>query len=111
MNAETVLALNRNPDYCVYGAGQSKSTKNPEAAENKFNELSLQERSKIQQETLMNVGGRSGSTGLKGKKGVPLTVVKRCLFLHPPVAIQTHHIENYLICGISFMQQNHCYQS
>lgn len=70
---ETILALNRNPDYCVYAAGQAKSTTSPEAAENKFNELSLQERSKIQQETLMNVGGRSSSGSLRGQKASDIT--------------------------------------
>ncbi|GMH41906.1 hypothetical protein BSKO_09816 [Bryopsis sp. KO-2023] len=63
---ETVLALNRNPEYCVYGAGQVKSTNDPEAAEQKFNELSLKERMKIQQETLSNVGGRSSKKGMSG---------------------------------------------
>lgn len=78
-DAETILALNRNPDYCVYGFAQCKTTTNSAAAENKFNELSLQERSKIQQETLSNVGGRSGGSQLRGSAGA----LYFCLHFHP----------------------------
>lgn len=87
VDVETILALNRNPDYCVYAAGQSKSTSSPEAAENKFNELCLQERSKIQQETLMNVGGRSGGASLKGGKGMLSMADNRALQAHLHVNI------------------------
>jgi hypothetical protein len=40
--AETVLALMRNPDYCVYGWAKSKRERSAEDAETAFNNLSLQ---------------------------------------------------------------------
>ena len=40
--AETVLALMRNPDYCLYGFAKSKRERSAEEAETAFNQLSLQ---------------------------------------------------------------------
>lgn len=40
--AETVLALMRNPDYCLYGFAKSKRERSAEDAETAFNQLSLQ---------------------------------------------------------------------
>lgn len=90
--AETILALNRNPDYCVYGYAQCKSTTNPDAAEKKFNELSLQERSKIQQETLTNVGGRSERSQLRGSAGATH------LFSLPLILMMLAMNGSYLCC-------------
>ncbi|PRW56501.1 hypothetical protein C2E21_4515 [Chlorella sorokiniana] len=66
---ETVLALMRNPDYCLYGFAKSKRERSAEDAETAFNQLSLQERGKFQQETRVNVGGRQGTSSLAAKKG------------------------------------------
>ena len=51
---ESTLALLRHPEYWVYGATESQQT-TLEAAEAKFNQLSLTERSKFTNETLSNV--------------------------------------------------------
>ena len=56
--AETVLALMRNPDYCVYGFAKSKAERSAEDAEQKFNELSLAE-----------VGGRVDPGGNRVSSG------------------------------------------
>lgn len=53
---ETVLSLLRHPDYCVYGASEARST-DLDGAEELFNEMSLDERSKLGGETLVNSGG------------------------------------------------------
>ena len=60
---ESTLALLRHPEYWVYGAAQSQQTA-LEAAEAKFNQLALSERSKFTAETLSNVNNqlREGSS-------------------------------------------------
>ena len=50
---EATLAILRHPEYWVYGATESQKTA-LEAAEAKFNQLSLTERSKFTEETLSN---------------------------------------------------------
>ena len=59
--AEAVLALLRNPEYAVYGATKVRKEAGLDAGEDAFNEVSLQERGKFKEETLVNVGGRSRS--------------------------------------------------
>ncbi|MBD2064166.1 DUF1517 domain-containing protein [Funiculus sociatus GB2-A5] len=54
---ESTLALLRHPEYWVYGAGESQQTA-LQAAEAKFNQLALGERSKFTEETLSNVNNQ-----------------------------------------------------
>ena len=64
---ETVLALLRNPEYCVYGYATSSVAKGPEAAEDLFNEMSMDERGKFEEETLVNVNARKKAVAAKGE--------------------------------------------
>ena len=67
---EVTLALLRHPEYWVYGAASSQQT-GLDAAEAKFNQLSLAERSKFSEETLSNFSGqlREGSSKSPDKGG------------------------------------------
>ena len=69
---ESTLALLRHPEYWVYGAAQSQQTA-LEAAEAKFNQLALAQRSKFTAETLSNVNNQlreaSTKSSLPGNGG------------------------------------------
>lgn len=64
---ETVLSLLRNPEYAVYGAAKTLKGRSLAKAEQKFNEMSLAERGKVREETLVNVSGIRREGGFKGK--------------------------------------------
>ncbi|KAF4374407.1 uncharacterized protein LOC133034931 [Cannabis sativa] len=52
---ETTLALLRNPDYCISGYSSMDLKKSMEDGEKRFNQLSIEERGKFDEETLVNV--------------------------------------------------------
>ncbi|CAI5500652.1 unnamed protein product, partial [Closterium sp. Naga37s-1] len=54
---ETILALLRHPDYCVYGFSSSAVYRDATAGETAYNRASMEERRKFQEETVVNVGG------------------------------------------------------
>jgi uncharacterized membrane protein len=62
---ETVLALMRSPDFCVYGFAKAGVERSAGDAESRFNKLSVEERGKFEAETRVNVGGRAGRGALK----------------------------------------------
>ena len=64
---ETVLSLLRNPEFAVYGAAKALKGRSLAKAEQKFNEMSLAERGKVREETLVNVSGIRREGGFKGK--------------------------------------------
>ncbi|MBD2107907.1 DUF1517 domain-containing protein [Nodosilinea sp. FACHB-13] len=67
---ETVLALLRHPDYWTHVRAESQTVAGREQAAERFERLSIQERSKFTVETLVNVGGevqrRAMSVGPSG---------------------------------------------
>ena len=63
---ESTLALLRHPEYWFYGSSESQQT-SLEAAEAKFNQLALAERSKFTSETLSNVNNQLREATAKAK--------------------------------------------
>ena len=82
---ETVLALLRNPEFCVYGYATSATVDGPENAEDLFNEYSMDERGKFEEETLVNVNARKRASKTKNADGeenvneyILVTIIAAC---------------------------------
>ena len=71
---ETVLALMRNPNYCVYGFAKAGVEYSADEAEARFNKLSLEERAKFEKETRVNVAGRRAQSTLGLQKDLAAPV-------------------------------------
>ncbi|XVE62857.1 hypothetical protein DITRI_Ditri06bG0153400 [Diplodiscus trichospermus] len=65
--SETALALLRHPDYCISGYSSVDVKRSIEDGEKRFNQLSIEERGKFDEETLVNVNNirRQSTTGQK----------------------------------------------
>lgn len=63
-----MLALLRNPSYCAYAGGWSKALRDVDAAERRFEQLSIEERSKFEKETFSNVTGITRREKTAGKE-------------------------------------------
>ncbi len=106
---ETVLALQRNPDYWVYGASELQFERGYDEAEAVFNELSLDERSKFRSETLSNFAGDSRSKEMKnqyeGLRDVGHGGLDGCTRYKAPmdIIIITHYISS-LTLGVWLTQ-------
>ena len=61
-----MLSLLRNPDYAVYGAATTSKQRGMEKGESKFNRMSMEERGKIKEETMVNYDGRSRRSTYSG---------------------------------------------
>jgi uncharacterized membrane protein len=67
---EASLALLRNPELWVYANAEAAQVPFP-AAEDTFNRLSMQERSKLRKEVVSNVGGRRDQVASSGDRQDP----------------------------------------
>ncbi|KAG6618200.1 hypothetical protein I3842_Q120300 [Carya illinoinensis] len=67
---ETTLALLRHPDYCISGYSFVELKRSMEDGEKRFNQLSIEERGKFDEETLINVNNiKKQSTGNQRSNG------------------------------------------
>ncbi|CAG9467746.1 unnamed protein product [Pedinophyceae sp. YPF-701] len=65
---EVVLSLMRNQAKCVYGHSEGKVVTGLDKGEEAFNNMSLMERSKFEEETFVNYSGRSKTRTFAGGK-------------------------------------------
>ncbi|XP_015570667.2 uncharacterized protein LOC8288423 [Ricinus communis] len=67
---ETSLALLRHPDYCISGYSYVDVKRSMDEGEKRFNQLSIEERGKFDEETLVNVNNiKKQSTSSKSASG------------------------------------------
>uniref|UniRef100_A0A2P2J2N0 Myelin-associated oligodendrocyte basic protein n=1 Tax=Rhizophora mucronata TaxID=61149 RepID=A0A2P2J2N0_RHIMU len=67
---ETSLALLRHPDYCISGYSSVDMKRSIDEGEKRFNQLSIEERGKFDEETLVNVNNiKKQSTKSQGTNG------------------------------------------
>jgi uncharacterized membrane protein len=71
MLRETVLAILRSPENWSHVRSTSQVVKSREAAGNLFEQFSLAERSKVDAETLVNVGGKVRQKQIQGEDADP----------------------------------------
>ncbi|XP_021988516.1 uncharacterized protein LOC110885131 [Helianthus annuus] len=90
---ETTLALLRHPDYCISGYSSADVKKSVEEGEKRFNQLSIEERGKFDEETLVNVNNiRKQSTTSQRSNGfrneyIVITIIVAAGGVHklPPI--------------------------
>ncbi|KAI3798547.1 hypothetical protein L1987_33824 [Smallanthus sonchifolius] len=90
---ETTLALLRHPDYCISGYSSVDVKKSVEEGEKRFNQLSIEERGKFDEETLVNVNNiRKQSTSSQRSNGfrneyIVITIIVAASGVHnlPPI--------------------------
>jgi uncharacterized membrane protein len=72
---ESVLALLRSPENWTHAYANSQTLKNREEAAQRFEQLSVEERSKLSAETLVNVGGQVRRRGLPSSEEDPAAYI------------------------------------
>ncbi|KAI3794551.1 hypothetical protein L1987_37183 [Smallanthus sonchifolius] len=90
---ETTLALLRHPDFCISGYSSVDVKKSVEEGEKRFNQLSIEERGKFDEETLVNVNNiRKQSTSSQRSNGfrneyIVITIIVAASGVHklPPI--------------------------
>ncbi|KAK6243221.1 hypothetical protein QUC31_009630 [Theobroma cacao] len=90
---ETTLALLRHPDYCISGYSSVDAKRSIDDGEKRFNQLSIEERGKFDEETLVNVNNikRQSTTSRKASgfsnEYIVITILVAAEGLHklPPI--------------------------
>lgn len=92
---ETTLALLRHPDCCISGYSSFDIKRSIEDGEKRFNQLSIEERGKFDEETLVNINSiRRQSAGSLSSKGfsneyIVITILVAAEGVHKPPVINS----------------------